>query len=337
MAAEVEAVRQFNRFYTTKFELLRNDFLGSPFGLTEARVLYELARGTQPTAAALREHLRLDAGYLSRILARFETGGLLRRKPHPMDGRASLLEITGKGKALFRSMEERQKATVAAMIAALGPRERERLLVAMRGIEGLLDPAGRNVASVEIRSPAPGDMGWVIERHGAIYAEEFGWNEEFEALVAEIVARFATSHDPTRERAWIATMGGERVGCVFCVRKNATTAQLRILLVEPHARGHGIGARLVQECLAFAKAAGYRSIVLWTNDVLVSARKIYEACGFRLVEQEKHHSFGKDLVGQNWALSLDDVSPAPPKRMGRARPRTVKSHSPGSRARHRTG
>ena len=305
LETQVEAVRRFNRAYTRRIGVLDEHLLESPFSLVEARVLYELAHRREPTATALREALAMDAGYLSRILAGLEQRGLLARRPSTQDGRRSLLALTLKGRRGFQSLDATARAQVRAMIGHLGPGKRQRLVRAMGEIQGLLAaPADPPPARAALRAPEPGDLGWVVQRHGALYAQEYGWDARFEALVGEIVARFGRTSDPARERCWIAERAGENLGCIFCVRKTKTVAQLRLLLVEPAARGSGLGGQLVDECVRFARAAGYRRLVLWTNDVLQAARRTYEKVGFRLVAEEKHHSFGRDLVGQTWSLEL---------------------------------
>jgi DNA-binding MarR family transcriptional regulator/GNAT superfamily N-acetyltransferase len=299
----VERFRAFNRFYTGVVGALDEGLLHTRFSLTEARVLFELGRGGELEVAALRQATGLDAGYLSRILASFDEQGLVSRRRSEHDARRQLVELTPEGLAAYDELDERSAAENGHVLSRLGPGDREALLGALETVERLLGgspPEGR----VRLRQPEAGDLGWMVERHGALYAAEYGWDASFEALVARIVADFGAEHDPARERAWIAELDGRRAGCILCVRADDETAKLRILLVEPCARGHGIGGRLVDECIAFARAAGYRRLVLWTNDVLVAARRIYERAGFQLVEQGEHHAFGKDLVEQTWALEL---------------------------------
>jgi DNA-binding MarR family transcriptional regulator/GNAT superfamily N-acetyltransferase len=300
----VEAVRRFNRFYTRHIGVLQEHLVRSPFSLTEARVLYELAHHTDTTATALGGALGLDPGYLSRMLRGFEKRALLTRKPSPEDGRQALLGLTARGRAAFARLDAASAAEVVAMLADLPPGAPSRLVEAMRVIEALLGPQPERKMPYVLRPPQPGDFGWVVQRHGALYAAEYRWDESFEALVADIVAKFIRQLDPQRERCWIAEQDGENVGCVFLVEKSPAVAQLRLLLVEPRARGLGIGARLVEECSRFARQRGYRKIVLWTNSVLHAARHIYEKAGYRLAREERHHSFGQDLVGQTWALKL---------------------------------
>ncbi|HEX9340286.1 MAG TPA: bifunctional helix-turn-helix transcriptional regulator/GNAT family N-acetyltransferase [Thermoplasmata archaeon] len=300
----VAETRGFNRFYTKQIGVLQEAFLRSPFSLTEARVVYELAQHDETTATELRSELGIDAGYLSRILKQFQARGLLRTRRSRTDGRQVRLALSEQGRDAFTMLNERSDEEIGAMLGRLSAAEQTRLLRAMRTITGLLDaPRGRKPALL-LRRPRPGDMGWVVHRHGALYWEEYGWDARFEALVASIVAEFVQRFDPKRERCWIAELGGEIVGCVFLVKKTATVAKLRLLLVEPRARGFGIGNRLVNECIRFARRAGYRKVTLWTNDVLVAARHIYERAGFRLVDEERHRSYGKDLVGQTRELTL---------------------------------
>ena len=303
-ARRVEAVRHFNRFYTRRIGVLREGLLRSPFSLAEVRVLYEIAHRDEPTAAELSRDLGLDAGYLSRILRDFARKGLVEKRPSKSDGRRSLLRLTKKGRKEFAALNARQDEEVGAMLNELSREDHARLIESMRTIQGLLGPRAEQKVPYILRPHHPGDMGWVVHRHGVLYSQEYGWDEHFEALVAEIVAKFIRNYDPKRERCWIAEREGEVVGSVFLVRRSKTVAQLRLLLVEPKARGLGIGKRLVDECVRFARQAGYRKIMLWTNDVLDAARHIYEQAGFRLVKEEAHHSFGHDLVGQNWELTL---------------------------------
>ena len=302
--ARVAAVRRFNRFYTKQIGLLHEGYLESPFSLSEVRVLYELAHREKPTAAELGRELGLDAGYLSRILRGFERRHLVERTASKADGRQSHLALTERGRAAFAPLQARSHSDIGAMLGKLSGADQKRVLEAMHTIEGLLGARPEGTAAYVLRPHQPGDMGWVVHRHGALYAQEHGWDEQFEALVASIVAKFIQRYDPKRERAWIAEKDGEIVGSVFLVRQSATVAKLRLLLVEPRARGLGIGARLVGECVRFARQAGYRKITLWTNSVLRAARRIYESAGFRLVHRERHRSFGHDLVGETWELPL---------------------------------
>lgn len=302
---DVAAVRRFSRFYTRRIGVLGETMLDSPFSLTEARVLYELANRKNATAALLCAELGLDAGYASRMLARFAREGLIRKTPSRADARQMLLSLTAKGRKAFAPLDRRSHDDVVGLLAPLPKSAQKQVVEAMQTIERLIE--GNPQASQQpyvLREPRPGDYGWIISRHGALYAQERGWNAEFEALVAEIVAAFAKAHDPARERCWIAERDGENVGCVFVVRASDTLAKLRLLLVEPKARGLGLGARLVAECIAFARASGYRDMTLWTQSCLTSARRIYEAAGFRLARSEPHRSFGHDLVGEHWDLHL---------------------------------
>ena len=301
--AHVATVREFSRFYTQRLGTLDEGLLETPWSLTEARVIFELAQAPSTDMAALRTSLALDSGYLSRLLARFDAAGLIVRTASPVDGRRQALALTTAGKRLFRTLNERSNRQVAALLAPLSGVAQEALVGAMRTVMRTLDEHSAAPAVV-LRGLRPGDLGWIVQRHGEVYAREYGWTQSFEALVARIVADYLDHQQPDRESAWIAEVDGQRAGCVFCVRKDDQTAQLRILLVEAWARGHGLGARLVDECIHFARDSGYRKLVLWTNDILVAARRIYLAAGFELVEEERHHSFGKDLVGQFWELRL---------------------------------
>lgn len=300
----VDAVRSFNRFYTKQIGVLHEGLLGSPFSLTEVRVLYDLAHREQPTAADLVKELGVDAGYLSRILRSFERRGLVAKTRSTADGRQSLLSLTARGRKAFAPLNARSQAEVAAMLRPLTAIEQLRLVEAVRTIEALLGTRAEPKVPYLLRPPQPGDMGWIIHRHGVLYAQEYGWDETFEALVAEIAATFIQHFDPKRERCWVAEREGEIVGSVFLVQRSKTVAQLRLMYVEPKARGLGIGSRLVSECARFARQVGYRKIVLWTNSVLAAARHIYKKAGFRLVREAPHHSFGRDLVGETWELKL---------------------------------
>jgi DNA-binding MarR family transcriptional regulator/GNAT superfamily N-acetyltransferase len=306
VAAEpsVAAVRRFNRFYTKQIGVLHEGLLHSPFALTEARVLYELAEHAGVSATELGRGLGLDAGYLSRILRRFGERGLIRRTPSRADGRQSHLWLTERGRAAFALLDQASRDEVGQLLAGLSATEQHSLLDAMGTLERLLGGPPRAERPYVLRRHRPGDMGWVVHRHGVLYAQEYGWDERFEALVAEIVARFFQHHRPARERCWIAERDDAIMGSVFLVEESAEIAKLRLLLVEPAARGLGIGTRLVEECEIFARQAGYRRIRLWTNSVLHAARHIYEKAGYRLVHEEPHHSFGHDLVGETWELAL---------------------------------
>ena len=300
----IETMRRFNRFYTKQIGVLHEGLLKSPFPLTEARVIYELAHHEQTTATELGNELGLDAGYLSRILSSFEKRGLIDKQPSPTDGRQTLISLTEQGQAAFATINVRSRHEIGAMLGRLAPAEQSRLIEAMTTIERILGAGPEQRVPYLLRPHQPGDMGWVVHRHGVLYAEEYGWDEQFEALVAEIVAKFIQHFDPKRERCWIAEMEGEIVGSVFLVQQSEEVAKLRLLLVEPSARGLGIGKRLVNECTRFARRVGYQKLVLWTNSILTPARHIYEKANFRLVESEPHHSFGHDLVGENWELLL---------------------------------
>jgi DNA-binding MarR family transcriptional regulator/N-acetylglutamate synthase-like GNAT family acetyltransferase len=304
MSGVIDDVRGFNRFYTRVLGLLRPDLAGSAFGLTEARVLFELAHRDDAAVSDLRSDLDLDAGYLSRILSGFTSAGFVAREKSAADGRRQVVRLTDDGRRAFDELDRLQAGAIATMLAPLDEAQRAELVTSMGRIRRTLgdEPRWRGLV---LRPPAPGDLGWVVERHGYRYAEEYGWGTSFEALVARIVADFAERDDTKREAAWIAELDGERVGCVFCTAADASdTAQLRLLIVEPSARGAGVGTRLVDECLRFARRAGYRRIILWTNDVLVAARRIYERAGFRCDRREPHHSFGHDLVGEYWSREL---------------------------------
>jgi DNA-binding MarR family transcriptional regulator/GNAT superfamily N-acetyltransferase len=304
----VREIREFNRFYTNLIGALDySRHLHTPFTLTEARVLYELAHAPRTDAADLRVELSLDAGHLSRILAKFEERRLVTRRPSEQDARRQRIELTAHGREAACLLEERSVEAVGSLLGRIPRGERSRLTEAMDTVREILhdDHRASNGPRVALRKPRPGDLGWAIERNASVYAAEFGWNGEYEALVARIVADFAADRDPEREAMWVAELDGERAGCVFCVRDEAPdTARLRLLLVDPAARGHGIGRRLVDGCVAFARKAAYSEMVLWTNDVLADARRIYERAGFELVAEHPHRSFGKSLVGQDWRLAL---------------------------------
>ena len=305
VAAEtVDALRRFNRFYTSRVGVLDEHLLKSPFSLAEARLLYELAHRAAPSAAALARDLGLDPGYLSRTLQKLENAGLIARLPDAGDARRSHIDLTDAGRQAYAPLNAQSASAVADMLAPLAPHDCTRLVAALTTVESLLSDAPRDRPALVLRRHQPGDIGWIVHRQGKLYAEEYGWDETYEGLVAEILAAFIRNFDERRERAWIAEMDGQIVGSVFLVRQDDTIAKLRLLYVEPLARGLGIGARLVDEVIAFARLKGYRTLTLWTNDILASARRLYEAAGFRLVSQGRHKSFGKDLVGQTWELSL---------------------------------
>jgi DNA-binding MarR family transcriptional regulator/GNAT superfamily N-acetyltransferase len=301
----IAAIRRFNRFYTKQIGLLQEGLLRSPFSLTESRILYELAHRPQPTATELGRELGLDAGYLSRILRKFEQQGLIERQPNMQDARQSLLLLTAEGRKAFAPLDERSRGEVGDLLARLSVGEQRRLIAAMNTITALLSDRPKDMpVSYLLRPHRPGDMGWIVHRQAVLYAEEYGWDEDFEALIAEIAAKFIQNFNPKRERCWIAERDGEVVGSIFLVRESDEVAKLRLLYVEPKARGLGIGRRLIRECLDFARQCRYRKVSLWTNDILDAARHLYEEAGFRLVAEERHHSFGHDLVGQNWELVL---------------------------------
>jgi DNA-binding MarR family transcriptional regulator/GNAT superfamily N-acetyltransferase len=304
-AAQVKAVRGFNRFYTQRIGVL-DPYLGGEFSLTEVRVLYELAHRDQPTATELGRDLALDAGYLSRILRRFESRGWLARTPSPADARQSLLKLTGSGYQVFAPLQQKSRDEAAALLASVPAAARGKLIDAMGTMQALLDPSTKAPATrtVVLRDPRPGDMGWVVMQHGEIYAREYRFTDAFEALVADVVAKYMKNFDPAWEKGWIAEIDGERAGSVFVVRRSATVAQLRLLILTPQARGHGLGARLTDECIAFARAKGYRKLMLWTNGHLDAARAIYKSRGFKLVKSEPYPAHGQNLVSEIWELKL---------------------------------
>ena len=301
--AQVKAVRGFNRFYTQRIGMLA-PYLGSELSLTEVRVLYELAHRKHPTASELGRDLSLDAGYLSRILRRFDTHGWLARSPSPGDARQSLLELTDAGHQAFAPLQQRSRDEAAGLLAPLPAAERGRLIEAMHTMQRLLDPGSGKARTVLLREPRPGDMGWVVMQHGEIYAREHGFSPEFEGLVAEIASGFIKNFRPARDKGWIAEIDGERVGSVFVVQKSPTVAQLRLLILTPSARGQGLGGRLVDECIAFARARHYRKLVLWTQGHLDAARAVYQSRGFKLTASEPFRGYGKELVGETWELRL---------------------------------
>lgn len=300
----VAAVRRFSRFYTRRIGVLEEKLLGGPVSLAEGRLVWELAQDPDQTAARLAETLALDPGYLSRLLRALEERGLLARRPSPRDAREALLSLTRAGRAAYATINRRSQRDVGAMLAGLSDLERERLVASLAAVERLLGGGEESRVPYLLRPPRAGDLGLVVSRQASLYASEYGWNREFEALLAEIVAGFIRNFDAGHERCWIAEREGEIAGSVFVVRQSVEVAKLRMLYVEPQARGLGIGGRLVEECIAFAREAGYRRMTLWTNDVLTAARWIYERAGFRLVQSERHHSFGHDLVGENWERAL---------------------------------
>ncbi|KRC73054.1 MarR family transcriptional regulator [Achromobacter sp. Root83] len=301
LTQRAEAVRSFNRYYTRQIGVLHEHLLESEFSLTEVRILYELAHRQGLTSSDLCQELGLNAGYVSRVISGFEKKGLVGKSRSPNDARAIQLNLTEQGRKVFEPLNQASRKEVSAMLARLPELRQAQLLDAMARIRALLDPTEK---SYVLRDPYPGDLGYVIHRQALLYAQEFGWNNEYEALVAEIVSKFVREFKPARERCWIAEKDGKVVGSVFIVEQDAATAKLRLLYVDPAARGLGIGSRLVDECLRFARQAGYARMVLWTNSVLTDARRIYDRAGFALVEEETHHSFGKDLVGQVFARDL---------------------------------
>jgi len=301
LAAHIEGVRRFNRFYTRHIGVLHEHLLDSEFSLTEARLLYELSHREGVTASDLRRELGLDAGYLSRVISGLEKKGLVARVRSSADARVAELQLTRKGRASFVPLDDASRSDVMTILEGLSAPEQRQLVEAMSQIEALL---GDREPGYVLRDPRPGDMGWIVHAQSVLYAQEYGWNAEYAALVAEIVAKYLREFDPERERCWIAERLGKVVGSVFVVREDDATAKLRLLYVDPSARGLGLGNRLVDECLRFARGVGYRRMILWTNSVLADARRIYERAGFRLVEEKPHHMFGKDLVSQVWGRDL---------------------------------
>jgi DNA-binding MarR family transcriptional regulator/N-acetylglutamate synthase-like GNAT family acetyltransferase len=299
----VASVRSFNRFYTQQIGVLREGLLNSPYSLTQVRVLFELANRKGPTASELCQDLGLDPGYLSRLLHSFEKQGLIRKTSSADDGRQSLLHLSPAGRRLFKKLDSQQNAEVGTMLQRLSPSQRSRLDQALHKLRQALEPETAGLPYI-LRSFRPGDLGWIIHRHGALYFAEQQYNEQFEALVAGIAAEFIKNYDPKRERCWIAEKNGQIAGCIFLVKKSQTVSKLRLLLVEPWARGLGIGKRLVAECVRFAREAGYKKIMLWTQSDLRAARHLYQEAGFQLVEQKPHHSWGRDLISEIWELKL---------------------------------
>lgn len=304
LAARVEAVRRFSRFYTRKIGVLREGLLGSPFSLAEARVIWELAHRERATARELCAELGLDAGYLSRILRGFDDKGLVSRQTSDTDARQTILTLTRAGEAAFAKLNAKSQAEIAALIGALPAGEQRRLVEALTTVEALLGGSAPAKVPYILRPHQPGDLGWIVQRHGALYAEEYGWDERFEGMVAGIAAEFIARFDPRRERCWIAERDGSPVGSAVLVRHSDSVAKLRLLLVEPSARGLGIGGRLVEECARFARRVGYRAITLWTNSNLLAARRLYEKAGYRLVKAEPHALWGVPLTGETWELAL---------------------------------
>jgi DNA-binding MarR family transcriptional regulator/N-acetylglutamate synthase-like GNAT family acetyltransferase len=303
-AARIDAVRRFNRFYTRRIGVLEDGYLNSPFSLAEVRVLYELAHVDRLTATDLAHQLELDPGYLSRIVGRFVERGLLDRTRSERDGRESWLSLSPAGRAVFEPLERGARAQVGELLAGLAEPDQAQLVASLRKIEHLLGEPPDRASGFALRQHRPGDMGWVVQRHGALYAAEYGFDTDFEALVASIVARFIRRLDPERERCWIAERDGDPVGCIFLVKGSPTIGKLRLFLVEPEARGLGLGRRLVAECVQFARGAGYRKVRLWTQSNLLAARHLYAQAGFRVIASEPHHSYSQDLVAETWELRL---------------------------------
>jgi len=304
--SRIDALRRFNRFYTRRIGALQPGFLGSPFPLPQARLLYELGQRGECTASELGADLDLDLGYLSRLLQDLRRQQLVQGEASKHDARQTRLSLTPKGRKAFGALDEGSRRAMGEMLAPLPVPHREKLMKALQTVHAVLEPRAPN-GQIKLRAHRPGDMGWVIQAHGAIYQQEYGWGVRFEALVAEIAAKFIQNFDPKRERCWIAAMDGAPVGSVFVVKQSARTAKLRLLIVEPHARGQGLGKRLVAECVAFARRAGYKKLVLWTQSNLLAARAIYAAAGFTKVKSQPHREFGIPLVGEYWALPLTGV------------------------------
>ena len=302
--SQIAAVRGFSRFYTRKLGIIEPKLLDSPWTLQEARIIYEIADRQTCTATDLAYGLGLDAGFLSRTLRDLQERQIVARKPSKADRRATELTLTAKGRAAYAELDSRSRSVVATLLERLDAHDRAEVVNAMTTIERKLEPAANAPASFLLRSHRPGDIGWVASRHGALYAQEYGWDISFEALVAEIAAQFIKSYDPAREHCWIAEVGGKPAGSIFLVKASDDVAKLRLLLVEKEARGLGLGRALTEQCIRFAREAGYTSITLWTQSILVAARAIYQRAGFRLVKEEKHHSFGVDLVGETWEMKL---------------------------------
>ena len=305
--ARIAAVRRFNRYYTRQIGVLRKRFLDSPHSLGEARVLHEIATKHAPTASDVSKSLDLDPGYLSRVLRNFEKHGLIRKRTSPQDGRQSHLTLTPRGKKTYVPLDARSQRDTASMLGKLAPADQTRLIAAMATIETLLGGEVGNPApqrSYSLRAPRPGDFGWIVKRNAELYARDYGWLEPFEGVCAQIVADFVNKYDESRERGWIAEIDGENVGAVMLANDGDGVARLRLLLVEPKARGLGIGARLVEEAVRFARSASYRKITLWTHSVLIAARHIYQNAGFKLVRSEEHRSWRQPVVSEHWDLEL---------------------------------
>jgi DNA-binding MarR family transcriptional regulator/ribosomal protein S18 acetylase RimI-like enzyme len=304
LARRVADVRAFNRLYTLRIGLLGDGLHDSPFSLTEVRVLYEIAERTGLTAATLARELRIDPAYLSRMIKKFKAAGLIDRRPAESDRREWVLTLTKAGRDVIDPLIAASNGQVAEMLSAFDAPCQETLIAAMRSIREILEPENAAAEPWMIRPHRPGDIGWIVHRHGVLYSRDYGWNANFEGFVAEIAGKFAQSHDASREHCWIAERHGDIIGSVFLMRQDDQVAKLRLLYVEPAARGLGVGRRLVEQCLHFARSTGYRRVVLWTNDGLTSARRIYEAAGFQLVAEEPHSMFGPPMVGQDWELGL---------------------------------
>jgi DNA-binding MarR family transcriptional regulator/GNAT superfamily N-acetyltransferase len=327
--AAAARVRRFNRFYTRRLGLLDEGHLHSSFSLPEIRVLYEVAHRERPTAAAIAAALDVDAGYLSRLLRGLRHRGLLAARVVPHDRRQRILALTARGRRTFAGLDARATAEVAAMLGSLSPPDQERLVASLELAQALLQAGepgspdelpAETTPNVALRAPAPGDLGWVVQRHGELYAEEYGWNEDFERLVARIVGDFAAAAPGPRQRGWIATLDGRRAGCVFLMPGDEGVARLRLLLVEPWARGHGLGGLLVDTCIEAARRGGCHTLTLWTNDVLTAARRLYQRAGFRLVESRRFRGFGRTLTSQTWNLDLARTGSAPAARRGSSSP-----------------
>jgi DNA-binding MarR family transcriptional regulator/N-acetylglutamate synthase-like GNAT family acetyltransferase len=301
---KIQLVRRFNRFYTRRIGLLREGLLDTPFSLTQARVLFEIAHSPGARSTDLAAELGLDPAYLSRLLASFERSKLIQRSQSRDDRRVNHLRLTAKGRAAFAHLDALSRAQSGELLASLKSGEQERLTDSMATIQQLLGPNEPAEPAVTLRTHRIGDIGWVVARHGEIYAQEYSWDDTFEGMAAEIAGKFLTHFDPARERCWIAELDGERAGCVFLVKHTAAVAKLRLLLVEPSARGHSIGAKLVDACIAFARECGYRKLTLWTQSGLHAARRIYQRAGFQLMKESAWHAFGHDLVQQVWDLKL---------------------------------
>lgn len=301
---QVAAVRRFSRFYTRKFGIIEPKLLDSPWSLQEARIIYEIAERQTCTATDLVRALGLDAGYLSRTLQALQRRQIVARRPSKTDRRVAELALTAKGRMAFAELDRRSRGEVAGLLGKLDPAARAAAVAAMTTIEQILEPPAQRPAAFLLRSHRPGDIGWIVSRHGAVYAQEYGWDSSFEALAAEIAAQFIRSYDASCEHCWIAEIGGEPVGSVFLVKASDDVAKLRLLLVERKARGLGVGRALTEQCIRFARQTGYTSMTLWTQSILVAARGIYQGAGFHRVKEEKHHSFGADLIGETWELKL---------------------------------